>query len=200
MRPSRRSDCPRLDRGFSLVELLVVISVMVTLLSMSVSLMGGSRAGNVTRAGNMVADCATLARQSALSRGRVTALVLVEKAGDTGFSGGAVCVVELNANGAWVPLSNWELLPEGVIAEDQAGNGTKGTDLNSLSAQPADIRLHGKAVDLARSNTLIFFPDGRMSRETAEPYTVRVRHPEGGPNFYDVVLNSNTSSIKVIRP
>jgi prepilin-type N-terminal cleavage/methylation domain-containing protein len=113
---------PRLvagERGFSLVELLVVVAIV----SLLVSLMGPIVEGMASPSGRkgavtIVMNTLEQARASAIQKGRDVVVVFWKKNG-TGTEFDAqdtMIVLQWNeADTAWEPLSRWVKLPKGVL-------------------------------------------------------------------------------------
>ncbi len=58
------------------MELLVVMGVMAILASLSVAAFGGTKAMDLSNAGNLVVDLVNQARQNSISKNVMTALLL----------------------------------------------------------------------------------------------------------------------------
>ena len=119
--PVRQSS--RRSRGFSLIELLTVIGVIVILMAFIVPAVSNfGRATGLTSAGNMVTHLTALARQTAISKSTLTALVMLADQGtsdDQGTSADyrAFTVLEYTAGAGWSQISKWEILPEGIVVD-----------------------------------------------------------------------------------
>lgn len=180
-------------RAFSLVELLVVVAVLSLLMGLSApSLL---RSTGITNAGNQIADLSALARQMAMSKNVLTALVFTRTPDD---KGDAVGLLEYGPDREWKSVGGWTVLPESVSATNSSGQS-----LPAVTGTP-QIKFRGSAVTL--DNTLVFYPDGRM-RQSSGP-TVKVRvvaatdagAADSASNYYDIVLNRDNSGCQIVRP
>lgn len=118
-RPRRQTD----RTGLTLVELLVVLSIIVTAMGLvSAAFTGMWKASSLTNAGNRLVSLLNLARQNAIARNAMTALVI-----PTGREGWNSCIVyELapKADGStsatmdWRTITSWERLPAGIVIDD----------------------------------------------------------------------------------
>jgi uncharacterized protein (TIGR02596 family) len=112
------------DRGFSLVEMLVVIAIMVILMAIvipaSTSLMGGM---NIGSSAGMITDELNFARQTALSRNRdveVRFYKLGSKfdGSDKQYRAFRSFLVDGLDSASWKPLSRIKQLSEPIIISD----------------------------------------------------------------------------------
>lgn len=180
-------------RAFSLVELLVVVAVLSLLMGLSAPIL--LRSTGITNAGNQIADLSALARQLAMSKNVLTALVFTRTPDD---KGDAVGLLEYGPEREWKSVGGWTILPESVSATNSSGQS-----LPAVTGTPL-IKFRGSAVTL--DNTLVFYPDGRM-RQSSEP-TVKVRvvaatdagAADSASNYYDIVLNRDNSGCQIVRP
>lgn len=192
--------CPLSSKaGFSLVELLVVIAMIAILTATTgPALLSSQRSSKLTDAGNRLADMAALARQSALSRNVVTALVLVSGSGDASLDGRAATLLEMDVDRTWKQAGGWVVLADGVKATDAAAGGA----LPAGAGLPA-LKVRGKAVDLSQCRAFVFYPDGRMDGDPQQPRRLSVKLDAAGSsaiNSYDLVFNIDTSTVRVVRP
>lgn len=113
---------PRLvagERGFSLVELLVVVAI----LSLLISLMGPIVEGMASPSGRkgavtIVMNTLEQARASAIQRGRDVVVVFWKKNGTTAQFDEQDAMIVLQRNEGdndWEPVSRWVKLPRGVL-------------------------------------------------------------------------------------
>lgn len=187
--------------GFSLIEMMVVVAIMALLAVLAVpALTSMQRQMALTRSGNQFADLAAKARQEALSRNVVAALVLMPSR--SAQSGPALLLLELNSDGSWTPAGTWQILANTVQAVDSA------RDVAALpgTAQPL-LTFQGQTVNLSDCDLFVFYPDARMrGGATAAGGSAATRQVSltsiGGnsPNYYDLIFNTITSACQVVRP
>lgn len=181
-------------RAFSLVELLVVVAVLSLLMGLSAP--GLFRSAGITNAGNQIVDLTALARQMAVSRNVLTALVFAQPIPDV--KGRAVGLLEYGPDREWKSVGGWTILPESVYATNSSGH--------PLPAVTGTPRITFRGNDVTLDNTLVFYPDGRMRQSSTPTATVRVvastdaAAADSASNYYDIVLNRDNSGCQVIRP
>lgn len=114
------------------------MAIITIVLGFTVSSLGHvSRSDSLQKSQQLVATSIELARTTALSQQQRTALVFdnqpSSKALDYRWRRFVVAIEKTDAQGnrQWVPLRNWELLPQGVLFTDQENNlATKPSWLN----------------------------------------------------------------------
>jgi Tfp pilus assembly protein FimT len=191
------------SEAFSLIELLVVIAMM-TILTMlaSVSISSLNRSSGLTSAGNKLFDLAALARQNAMSHNSITALVLVTNIEDLSLCNRVLGVMEMNSSGQWVQVRSWTFLNAAIAVSDGGSSGndylmdTNGGEV-SLSAIRGQVPSSYSAV--------IFYPDGRMKGVPGQIRTLSVTYSASAnqgsaQNYYNILLNPDTSAIHIMRP
>ena len=209
--------------GFTLVELLVVMAVIACL--MAVSSMGTGhvlRAMALTNAGNKVTQIIETARQQALTRNAMTAVVLLKGMG-TPVDGRAFTVIEYTHAGSWRQVREWDSLPEGIAVDLNAG----GLDGSFFTNGPQPFPFAGDAGDgapVAYGSHLslpanafaarIFLPGGGLlNPDVAAQFRLvegtvvngGIQYTQlastGGPaNYYRIILLGATGKTKVERP
>jgi prepilin-type N-terminal cleavage/methylation domain-containing protein len=191
--------------AFTLIELLSVIAVSALLMTMSAPLLTSVlRSSTLTQAGNKLVDLTALARQTALNKNTITALIVVSKLADSSGKQ-AVALVEYDAlQKQWTRLGAWERLPEAVEAVDSPTDKAAATDLASAIA-PLNLSLGGASLSSFPYSSLVFYPDGRLATSTAAATNVRklkVRFTQGNQtdNFYDLDFNTDTSAVRIVQP
>lgn len=220
---SVRQSRPQL-RGFSLVELLAVIGVIVILMAFIVPAVSNfGRATGLTSAGNMVTNLTALARQTAISKSTLTALVILADQG-TPADFRSFAVLEYSAGQGWSQISKWETLPEGIVVDR-----SNLKDCSFLENSPRNFPfLHGPS---AQANPPVSYKDEPV--KDPDGYAARIFLPHGGlqnpewpaqirlvegfiqggqvvytrrgdpgqtANFYDVAIVGATGMTKVSRP
>jgi prepilin-type N-terminal cleavage/methylation domain-containing protein len=112
----------RYRRAFSLTELLVVISVIVILMALVVPAVSNfGKATNLVTSGNMVANLAGYARQLAITKSTLTALILLGAQG-TEDDYRAFTILEYNATTGWSQATAWQKLPVGIVVDRTGEN------------------------------------------------------------------------------
>lgn len=102
--------------GFSLLELLAVMAVVIVLCSLAAASISGILMGsNLTRAGNLVADQCTLARQEAVTRNRNVEVRFFYLPREASPAWRGMQVVRIEENGNQVPVGKLLVLPEGIL-------------------------------------------------------------------------------------
>lgn len=209
----------RPQRGFTLIELLTVIAIMAILAGAAApALMKSYRASSLTQAGNQVANLASLARNNALSRNAMTALVIVTStsANLSQAANKALTVIELAPGQTnWTQITKWVFLPIQVKAyANPAALDPANLPLPTGGAMPplsvADNS--GSLVALQSSDYVcyVFNPDGTMYNVSSPLPQAFVQYatdqaPSNGTqstsllNYYDLVF-SEAGGIHIIRP
>jgi len=218
--------CPQLrTRAFSLIELLSVMAVLVIVagfLVPAVASLGRSTA--LVTGGNMVTNLALFARQSALSKNTMTALVVLGNQG-TAEDYRTVTVLEYVAGGGgWAPLTGWQTLPDGIVVDTDKASSTF-LDHSPAFPQPQASGQTGQknppvfyrqqqVRDGDGYAARIFLPSGGLqnSQDPAQlrlvegfiqgSQVVRTKRDSSGmsTNFYDLTIIGATGVTKVSRP
>jgi prepilin-type N-terminal cleavage/methylation domain-containing protein len=207
--------------GFSLVEMLVVLTIMGILSALTVSSFGVLRSTSLTLAGNNVVDVFAMARQNSIAKNDFTAVV-IQTQGTAALT--SYCVIDLardaNGNfGSWTQVSPWRYLPKGVIFENNqpsVDTYMQGTGTSTLpSALPTSFPFQGSQVDLTSASYVVqcYQPDGTLVG--GQP--LRLRLIEGAADatgniayqgstssgtqvsYYDVYFVANTGLTKIAR-
>ncbi len=190
------------SRGFSLAELLVVVAIMGLLATISTpGLVRSYRASTLTASGNRAVDLAMQARQNALSRNAMTALVLAINGASPNQ---AMTVIELQADQTWKQISSWAFLSPNAKAYPNGGAST------TLPGTAPTLVLNGKSLGAGGYACYVFNPDGTTYNSAAVLPQLYVQYasdtaPSGGggntglPNYYDLVF-SDAGGIHIVRP
>lgn len=151
-----------------------------------------------------MADLMMLAKQSAVSRNMITAVVLVTSTTDKLLENRTLGMLEMGADYEWRQVGGWTFLPETV----QVVDSTVAPSANQLpvpagAPQPRLQKLREDANP--KYTAFVFYPDGRMRAALPSPRRASVRFKsdaaEASPkNFYDIVFNAETSGLRVERP
>lgn len=192
-------------RGFSLVELLVVIAIVAVLATVTgPSLLTSQKASSLTTGGNRLADLLMLAKQSALSRNMITAVVLVTSTKDKLLENRTLGMLEMGGDYEWRQVGGWTFLPEAVqVVDSGALPPANALPVPADAPEPRFQKLRGDANP--KYTAFVFYPDGRMRAGLPSPRRASVRFQsdvnEASPhNFYDIVFNAETSGLRIERP
>lgn len=212
------------QRAFSLVEMLAalaIISILIAIAVPAVSSYGRSTA--LATGGNMVANLAALARQTAIARNSMAALVLLGAQG-TEEDFRAFTVAEYRPGEGWVQLTDWKILPIGIVVDSSAPLASTFL-LNSprpfpfLAGPPRQtnppLSFQGQNIsDGPGYAARIFLPGGGLLNPQ-HPAQIRMvegifqagqvthtrRGAAGQPaNYYDLTILGATGITKVFRP
>ncbi|MDE1171801.1 MAG: prepilin-type N-terminal cleavage/methylation domain-containing protein [Verrucomicrobium sp.] len=220
----------RAKRAFTLLEILLVLALTALVAGMTlVSVQGAGGAQRLAVGGNLIVDLAQKARQESITRGTLTALVLVTGSGRPEWDYRLWTILELQASAAadgepeWVPASPWRMLSEGVLV-DPAQSGSFLLNPPSLAAALPPLRYGGEAIAPGALSYVIFQPTGslylasaaeapappglrlvlgRMLRDSGRDRLVYgdARPGAAGPaNYYQITFNSYTGLPIVDRP
>ena len=219
-----RSTCRR-ARAFSLVELIAAIAVIAIVTGFVVPAVSGmGRSTSLVTGGNMVTNLANFARQTALSKNTMTALVVLGNQG-TPEDYRTLAVLEYVAGGAgWSPVTGWQTLPDGIAVDTERADSTI-LDHSPVFPQPqtAGLAVPKNPPVFYRQQQVrdgdgyaarIFLPRGALqnSQDPAQirlvegfvqaGQVVRTRRDGSGKsaNFFDVTIIGATGIAKVSRP
>lgn len=107
----------KLSQGFSLIEMVVAMMVIGIISGFVVPAFNGfGRSSSLTSAGNAVANMANFARQEAMTKNTMTALLVLANQG-TDDDYRAVTVLEYDTVTGWSQALPWEKLPDGVMVD-----------------------------------------------------------------------------------
>ena len=154
----------RCGRGFTLVELLVVLVIMAILGALVMSSPNLWRSTNVTVAGNQLMEDLAFARELAVSSNEPTEVWFLRPTGGTLF--GASQIYQVDQTGVWSPYGGVHHLPANIGVDS-------GTKLSSLfaasnkkfwsSQAQAAILGYGTSYD---AWAIRFMPDGSVGNAT----------------------------------
>jgi prepilin-type N-terminal cleavage/methylation domain-containing protein len=211
-------------RAFTLIELLAVLAI-IGIASMIIvpSMSGFGRSSALTNSGNLVVNLASVARQNAVSKNTMTALVLLgQQNGDQDFR--ALTVLEYDPIVGWSQTGAWELLPNGIVVDPSdttnctfLTNSPQPFPFLSRGAPQANPPVFFRNQQVAPGNgyaARIFLPNGAL-QNPEKPAQLRLvegfydnkrvtyTRPDrqGKPsNYYDISILGLTGTTKVSRP
>ncbi len=216
--------------GFSLVELLVVITLILFLSGLSAFSLKGTSAARLANAGASISGFIESARENAILKRQPVAVAMLVSGEDANraFTAlGYVPPASGQTNGSWKQISRWELLPQGVTVDlgaDSAGNALTGllpsgsppvgTALPSLVRKGATYA----ASDPSGYGYVVFMPDGSLFQNANGSTPPVLRLIEGNwqegsiqytggkddngntANYVEISINQATGKVKIIRP
>lgn len=182
--------------GFSLVELLTVIAIVAILGTLVGASTGTSAGRRIEAAGLKVAELLELARQSAVTRDAMVAVVLTK--GEKPHIG----LFELRArpdgtaaiNQDWIQAGRWESLPDGLVVDQE----TLRPGTETFAAGPPVPIMQGKTITPEDFSYAIFLPSGRLMSGT--PVALRLVAGAGDSvNYFKLTVISATGRVKIDR-
>lgn len=189
------------SRGFSLIELLVVMAIMMLLLSLAAPAFTSIAMGsNLNRGGQIVADQIKLARQEAVSKNREVEVWFLNLAEGTTPGWRGMLLVRVEENGTRVPAGRITTVPEGIlISTNSTANGslspllmatnsitTNFSTFGNLTYRAFRFRANGSASALGTNNFLTL-------QQAAAPGSPP-------PNYYTIQVNPVTGKVTTYRP
>ncbi len=209
--------------AFSLVELLTVIALLGIIMGFVVPALSGMGRGTaLVTAGNTVNNMAALARQHAMSRNTLTALLVLANQGtDTDYR--AIAVMEFKHTTGWSQVGEWQILPMGITVD--AGDTLESSFLlRSPNPFPFLSATNQANPPITFQSAPIRNPDGYAARiftpggglqNPAVPAQIRLvegrveggavhysnRNDAGKPaNYFDIAIVGATGATKISRP
>jgi len=192
--------------AFSLMELLVVVTVIGMVTALSVGGLSARNAASLRNAGAVAGGVADAARQMALSSRVKTALAVAITGPDAYRS---LAVLKCDPGGQWVPATKWTRLPENIVIDfaDPAANFF-GSATSSITNT---IMVSGSALAVGSGFAAQEFGrDGSLFGQS-EPLVLRLRegfvasgavtNTAGTANrYFDLVLIPTGGRTKYVQP
>lgn len=202
--------------GMTLIELLTVSALFVVMVSLVAPAIGIGSARSLDGAGNRVAGMLELARQNAMTRSTLTALVVAVDGNDR-YRAFTILEAAPRDDGTplsasdWRQVNRWETLPEGISADADPFGVTAGSGAPPLPS----LRYQGSDLPSSALRHVTFLPNGRVMNASM-PSTIRLVEGfwDGGSsptytrsvdasdpaNFYEILVLPSTGRLKVHRP
>lgn len=193
-------------RGFSLIEILVVISIVVILMALSgFAVQGLLRGQEVTQAAEVIESQLRLARQTAAARNTSVWVTFYafEDATTPGVTGiRALQLEEGPSNGQTIPVGKLVTLPDGIIVlppeiTPSANAPTVFPPLNNAASTPPGVPATHQWTNFA------FHPDGSTTLGSGPWHlTLQKATDPGTPaaNFATLAIEPATGKLTVYRP
>ena len=196
----------RMRPGFTLVELLTVVALMIVFLALTVPAMNSMLAGlNISRGGQLFADQIILGRQNALTRNRDVEVRFINLSDgmNRGYRGVQIWMVD-EAGSTRSPISRIVTLPEGVIVNTNAsyspllfGNGATISGQTNFSSRGL-CEYKGFRF---RANGQTDIPSGSSTNSQNFVTLQNVNDSASPPkNFVTIQINPFTGKLNVLRP
>lgn len=215
--------------GFSLIEMLVVVMIIGILVGLVVPAVNGiGRSSALSTGGNTVVDLVNYAREEAMTKNTMTALVVL---GDQGSQGvqvdnndyRALSVLEYDPVAGWSQIREWETLPTGIVFDCNDKTNCSflvNSPTHFLSAEGQNSQQPQNPPAKYRGNQVlgyaarIFMPNGAL-QNPEQPAQLRLvegffqgghviytNHDNGkhATNFYDIAILGMTGTTKINRP
>ena len=203
------------------MEMLVVVAMVGGLTAvLAPALWGMAQGSALQQGGNLLISLIEQARQTAVSKNTMSALVLLADA-ETEQDYRAFTLLEYGPEAGWTQVRDWQHLPEGVMVDFSAGESSFLTNSPAVFPllQPGQshppLRFQGRPLLQEKGYAAcIFMPSGALQKSDL-PAQLRLvsgfsggnkvaythRLSSGKPaNYFDVAIVGITGAVKVSRP
>lgn len=195
------------ERGFTLVELLVVAAIIAMMIGLSALAVRGVNTSAVSKAASQVTSGLSLARQTAITKNTSAAFLIANRTGggfpDDAFRHWAVVYSNRGAN-TWTLAKDWEALTKGAVIIETRGtnnaytprtpmpiNQTLGTPFTPSSFDKSTVFTVANASFSGTIPCVIFSATGAAGTNASARQGIRVA--SGSSVGTDVTLVSTNS-------
>lgn len=185
-------------KGFSVIELLVVIGVMGVLLAIGVPALNGMmRSRNLSRGGITIIDALNIARQAAIARGVNTRFQILQvpdpRDGDPDKRFRMVRIHQLNVDSReWEMIQPARLLPAGIYGDEEPASSTI-LDPDQLE----DENINGQP---AKAFSMVFYPDGSTRMDPNAIHSIKLVGKQSDADFLTIHIDPITGHTRIYRP
>jgi len=163
----------------------------------------------------MLVDLANQARQNSMSKGVMTALVMVLTSPNTQANGRLFILMDLegqeNASTlVWTPISKWYQLPDGLMVDSARSSFAQSSYQPTLPQALANLTYQGAAIDPDDCVCQVFMAGGQLAVKgynTLQSPNLRLTQEVNGTllgggtaDYYDITFNLYTGTATVDRP
>ncbi|MGB8353851.1 MAG: prepilin-type N-terminal cleavage/methylation domain-containing protein [Chthoniobacteraceae bacterium] len=192
--------CIRPEGGFTLIELIMVIAIMVVLLALTIpAFVGVSSGRDIVKAVDTAQSMASIARQQAMTKGTMVALLFSGTSNVSASNSQEFLLLQANINTsgsyAWTPSSAAVRIPKDVqITAPSFYSPSAGT--SGVPSLPTTIAFGSKNV--TDFSYVMFYSDGSVASLASGPTINLQKTTESGTNpDYEVVIPSASGRAKV---
>lgn len=200
-----------------MIELLGVMAIVAVVVGLMVPAMSNfGRAGALRTAGEKVSNLLALARQNAIAKNALTAVVVVTEPGISDrYRALAIYEMPPKADGTsstskdWRQVNRWELLPDGIIFDQS----TFQTDPSAVLPALPEVNFRG--AETQSYSYVVFLPNGAIWEPNANsirlvegfwpegasvPNYTRPKNGNSPANFFNVSIIGASGRLKVDQP
>ena len=196
--------CIRPEGGFTLIELIMVIAIMVVLLALTIpAFVGVSSGRDIVKAVDTAQSMASIARQQAITKGTMVALLFSGTSNISASNSQEFLLLQANiinsgsnaGSYAWSPSSTAVRIPKDVqMTAPSFYSPLAGT--SGVPSLPTTIAFGSKNV--TDFSYIMFYSDGSVASLASGPTINLQKTTESGTNpDYEVVIPSASGRAKV---